>query len=412
MAKKRIQEAPIDYGDRPERMDPELERKLGTGETPFGTHPGFPKLKPTAKYRNFEEIIASKRFKDVVDKVKQYTGVRQVTGNALQQLMMSMMQAYNRIQSIESRHRNELERLAVDLVVKETGVPPDAFQYDVKIVGMGEIDLSAMAKQSETPDEEEIEQQFGVNPTEEMEDFMSAMEKFDLEKAKRRFINALIQGSAKKSHYMFVLVKDELDRMDPNLLNLYGVLMSVNDLLYWMLPDQQLQAAAGSGQMGGGSEEIDDQTDPPTIKVRALTFPIAVHELVKGIMDVIGTQGLPDDPRQSEMIMGETDTLPNEIWDLRLGPVLWEKLTESFPDEVFEEGKRHIQHYLFTRFSRLSASEFFALSKKILRGDDEAKIILQRMVNDIMSELKKQDLSDSGFDTGEDDDEDNDDLVR
>jgi len=37
MAKKKIQEAPIDYGDRPERMDPELERKLGSGETAYVT---------------------------------------------------------------------------------------------------------------------------------------------------------------------------------------------------------------------------------------------------------------------------------------------------------------------------------------------------------------------------------------
>jgi hypothetical protein len=412
MAKKKLQEAPpIDYGDSPERMDPELERKLGSSQTTYGKeYPGFPKLKPTAKFRNFEEIVASKRFKDVVEKVKFYTGVRSIQGmGALQQLMMAMMQSFNNVVRIERRYKEDLERLAIDLVIKEMGIPKDAYQYDVKLISREEIDMSQMAKKpEEKPDEEEIEQQFGVNPTEEMEDFMSAMDNFDLEKAKRRFINALIQGSAKKSHYMFVLVQNELERMDPNLVKNYGILMSVNDLLYWMLPDQMLMGAAEGGEMGGGTEELDPETDPPTIKVRAVSFPILIHELVKGVMEAVGSQGLPDDPRAAEMVMGQTDTLPAEIWDLRLGPILWEKFTETYPDEVFEEDQRHIQSYLFSRFSRLSAKEFLGIAKKIMRGDPEGKSFIQKMTNEIIADLKKNQMNDLGFDSeNEDEDDDN-----
>ena len=31
--KRQLFEAPIDYGDRPERMDPSLQRKIETGDT-------------------------------------------------------------------------------------------------------------------------------------------------------------------------------------------------------------------------------------------------------------------------------------------------------------------------------------------------------------------------------------------
>ena len=68
----------------------------------------------------------------------------------------------------------------------------------------------------------------------DLENFMAAFEKFNLEKAKRRFINSLIQGASKKGHYMFNLVSEELNNINPELLNLYGVLMSINDLLYWI----------------------------------------------------------------------------------------------------------------------------------------------------------------------------------
>jgi hypothetical protein len=122
--------------------------------------------------------------------------------------------------------------------------------------------------------------------------------------------------------------------------------------LYWVYPDMESMAGSGGGQMG--QSEVDDETDPPTVKARAGTFPLLVHELVKGVYEVFGTHGLPDDPKQAEMIMGAEDTLPAEIWDSRLGPIFWEKFTESYPIEVFDEDKKHLQHHLFFRFSKLS----------------------------------------------------------
>jgi hypothetical protein len=242
---------------------------------------------------------------------------------------------------------------------------------------------------------------------------MTAFERFDIEKAKRRFINALIQGSSKKGHYMFELVRDELDRIDENLLNLYGVLMSVNDLMYWVLPDQAFDMMMNQGGIAG-KEEVDIETDPPTVKARGVFFPVLVHELIKGTMEILGTQGLPDDPKQAEMVMASTDTLANEIWDLRLGPVLWEKFIEAYPERLFDEDKRWIQNYLFARFSALSSEEFFKLAKAILKGDVNATKILDRMIDEIVQHLNQvhddEDYSDDDEDTTEpssDDDDDN-----
>ena len=53
-------------------------------------------------------------------------------------------------------------------------------------------------------------------------------------------------------------------------------------------------------------------------------FPILIHELIKGTMEILGTQGLPDDPKQAEMVMASTDSLSSEIWDLRIGPSSWD----------------------------------------------------------------------------------------
>jgi hypothetical protein len=344
---------------------------------------------------SFEEKIASKRFKDVVEKVKRYTGQEDVTSqNSLRGLQMAMMGAVRDVFQIQMENKEYLENLAVDLVRKEMGVRPDQVQYDAKLVGMGEIDMSGFSKQGEEPEEEDVEENF-KQKEEDIEDFITAFERFDIEKAKRRFINALIQGSSKKGHYMFELVRDELNRLNPTLLNLYGVLMSVNDLLYWVLPDQAMEMMMGQGGVAG-KEEVDIETDPPTVKARGVFFPILVHELIKGTMEILGTQGLPDDPKQAEMVMASTDTLSNEIWDLRLGPVLWEKFTEAYPEKLFEEDKRWIQNYLFARFSALSSEEFFKLAKMILRGDSKATQILDKMVSEIVEHLN-QTRSDYGY---------------
>ena len=412
--KERINEAPpIDYGDRPERMSPDVEGKINRGETPLSNNPAFPNIQSGQVPQTFEQLIASKRFKDVVDKVKRYTGQQNISGqNALMQLQTAMMRSVQTLFQIQDNNKEYLENLAVDLVRKEMGVRPDQLQYDAKLVGMGQIDMSGFSKEGEEPDEEEVEQNF-QQQEEDVEDFITAFERFDIEKAKRRFINALIQGSSKKGHYMFELVRDELDRIDPRLLNLYGIVMSVNDLMYWVLPDEMMDMMMSQSGVGG-KEEVDIETDPPTVRARGLFFPILIHELIKGTMEVLGTQGLPDDPKQAEMVMASTDTLANEVWDLRLGPVIWEKFLTAYPERLFDEDKKFIQSYLFARFSALSSDEFFNLAKMILRGDAKATSILDKMVTEIVNHLNEvhsdDDEDSSDYDTDNDDEDGPDDL--
>ena len=115
---------------------------------------------------------------------------------------------------------------------------------------------------------------------------MDSFEKFDLEKAKRRFINSLIQGAAKQSSYMFELLNRELNAINPRLLNMYGVFMSFADSLYWLMPDSMVQGMAGGGESTYGMSELDAKTDPPTVKARGVNLPILIHELAKGVMEI------------------------------------------------------------------------------------------------------------------------------
>ena len=67
------------------------------------------------------------------------------------------------------------------------------------------------------------------------------------------------------------------------------------------MPDMDMRMASGEGEeLGGGREELDLETDPPTIKAEGALFPILVHELYKGVMDYVSSHGLPSDPSTAE----------------------------------------------------------------------------------------------------------------
>jgi len=386
---RRILEAPIDYGDSPERMEPSLQSKIERGQTPFSDNPAIPTGREGGM--SFEERAASKRFADLVSKVSQYTGLRNFTTsrNGLIQMVQMTQSLLMNILQIESRHKEYLERLAVDLVLKDMGVDNEFFSIDAKLVGVGEIDTSNFKKEPEDFDEEEIMNTFQSSDI-DIDQLNDALDNFNLEKVKRRFINSLIQGSAKKGHYMFNLVKNELDRLDPNLVNMYGSLMSLLDIAYWMFSDEQVSMMMGQSVSGSEEVDYDEENDKTIIKAKGIIFPILVHEIIKGVMDVAGTHGLPDDPEQAKMVMASTDTMADETWDIRLGPIFWEKFREAYPNKLYDEDKKWIQTYLFSKFSALDTEEFFQLARLIMRGNPRGTEILNRMVDEIVQELNQQ----------------------
>ena len=408
LIRKALNEAPIDY-EGPERMDPSIERKILDKSTPYSKHPAMPKMS-----RDFVELISSKRFNDTVSKLRSALersvgSTRHLTsGNPLMNLMMLVMQALRQSGSIESRHKEELETLAVDLVKKEMAIPPGSLQFDAKLMGMGQSESTErMRRQAEEPSREEMMDAFknAQQHENDVEAFLDAMDNFDRERAKRRMINALIGGAAKKGQYMYHMVSQRLNEIDPNLIELYGITTAIIDHLYWLYPEETLEAMSGQGGSEVGTSEIDNQTDPPTVKARGVNFPTLVHELVKGVYEVFGTHGLPDDPRQAEMVMGAEDTVPAEAWDLKLGPVFWELLQKSYPIEILtEDDMKHIQHYLFMRLSAMPAEEFFQLFREVLEEKQSGKDKIQRMVNEIVKELEENDED-------EEDEEEDDDIL-
>jgi hypothetical protein len=410
--KRKIFEAPI---DEPTgfSINPDLKRAIERGETPLSNSPFIPK-KGEDDRQSFEEIAASKRFRDVVTKLERYLQI-EIPKN-LMGVQKAMMEVLVEINRFESTRKQELEQLAKDLVSKELVDPKYAefIKFDAKLVGMGEVGSENFQAEPEEFSSEDIELAF-EDSGEDLEEFVDAFENFDYMVAKRRFMNAIIQGAAKKGHFMFELIRDTLEEMEPGITTKYGTIMALNDYLYWLLPPQMTQQMAAAGQGMGGSEEIEMEQDEDgeytgnfVVKARAIMFPILVHELIKGYYDILGAASLPTDPIQAQMVKQTADTLVNEIFDIISGTYLWEKLLETYPAKVLEDNMKIVQSLIFREFSKLPKNKFTSLAQRVNKGDATAYTEMESIADQIIDELNKQDLEEilgnSNYDGDDDDD--------
>ena len=194
MAKKKLNlEAPINYGDGSERMSPDIERKLKSQEHPLGGHQAFPDVDKDGIPDNFEELIASQRFQDVVQKVKDATGVENIDPQTFMSLQPMLMQAAQRILQIESQNKEVLENLAVELVVGEMGIPEGDLQFDAK------LEKPNMSGMQQKPKEKKKKKELEF-PNFEMEDEAAKrLQKLDLEKQKKKIYKFFNTGVSKKS---------------------------------------------------------------------------------------------------------------------------------------------------------------------------------------------------------------------
>jgi hypothetical protein len=357
----------IDYGNTPERMDPNLERKLGSPENIYANNPAL-KNGPADVER-----LVSGRFQEVANKLRQVTGIQDLSSKQVQGMVyQEMMGKLSNVMRIESAHTDELIELAIEASLEEAEADRDWYQIEASL-GMPNADNFRLEPEDdkEEDDDEEKEDSFEI-PSFDVED-LTDEEIFELEKHKRNIINAMIQGFAKKGHFLFQKpeVKAQLDAIDPSLYRDYLGIMAINDFMYFTM-EQMIEMMSQTGQGVAGKSEMDDADEDeggeegeyqPDTKIIAtgLIFPILCHELVKGFEAAVGRHGQSQDPVMREKVKGQTDTLPNEPMQLRIGPPIVEKFRMALPNELFEEKNKGLSPFFRTLLYQIPAQEFLKL---------------------------------------------------
>ena len=410
----------FDYGDRPERMDPNLERKLGSPENLYAKNPAL-----KGGVEDVQKLV-SKRFQKVAQKLSQVTGIEDLSSKQVQQMIYSeMMRKLPNIMSIEGRHRDELIQLAIDASLDETETPEEWYQIEANL-GMPDAgNFRFNPEDEEEEDEEEEDEQPGI-PSFEIED-LTDEEILELEKHKRNIINAIIQGAAKKGHYIFQKpeIKSRLDAIDPSLYRDYLGIMAINDFMYFSM-EQMIEMMSQTGQGVAGKVELGDADDEggedgeetPDTKIMAtgLIFPILCHEIIKGLEEAKGRHGYPKDQKLANKVLSQTDTLSNEPMQLRIGPEIVERIRFALPNEIFDPSNKGLINWFHILLYQIEAQEFLEVIGNAI-SDDKSKVKLatnrfKEIVKEAM--VMKQEFEDykeeqgvnSDSDGNDDDDDD------
>ena len=319
-------------------------------------------------------------------KGKSGESLKQMLGNkSLMQTIMRSSELIPEIIEAESSYRDALAEIAVDMVTQAYPIIDYAnIRIDAKIVPMGDISLPA------PPEEEDpTSPNFGEGDP-------------DLMKAKRRIINGVTQGASIRGAFAFYLFKEHLDRLDDTLVNKYGEILKLSFGIY----DSEeaiamiLAMIAQNQNMPGGESqmEYDEENEQFVIKAKAICFPMLVHEIVKGLYEIVGTQGFGKDKEQNKSVIGAVDKLSNEPRDFQYGKFIYDALNNLYIDSNIDDPR--VRELFFTEVYKLGEGEFVNFIENLI-NDKLSTIQKQWAMGEmkaIEKDLKKDDTGLSGLD--------------
>lgn len=348
-----------------ERMHPQLEQELADRKHSLGKHPIF----PADDEATFEQRIMGKRFNDVAKRYKRAYDVDNINND---DVIDGMMPSVSDAMGLEIEHKKELEKLAEKMVREEFDMDESVVEIRAELVPV--INMKGSEK-NKTP--MPVDMQFKNH-----DEMINANE----EVYKRRFLNAMIQGAAKKNNHMFHSIDDELTEIDPRLPNKYAKLMSSADYMYYILPKMENGTNSGIVHVQFPTAE----NPKAIIYAQAMVFPVLVHELVKGVMELLSAHGLPKNKKIGNYVINKADFLEAEPWDIRLGPALWENFISMIEPDDF-----HLKHHVYSELAALPVREFNTKMREIMGGTKEGKKIIDEILDEVKNGLKDDEFNDA-----------------
>jgi len=363
-SKKTLNEAVVYPENMNERMHPSLEEDLRTDNHSLGKHPALPE----GDEHSFTQKIMGERFNEVCKRYKRAHDVDEIDNRKVMAEMMPMV--YETI-GLESKHKQALQELAIKMIREEYDISEDAVEIVAELTP--KISLEGTKKNPKPMAVEGME-------FDSHDDIVNA----NAEVYKRRFLNAMGQGAAKKCNHMFHLADDELTNLDPKLPNKYAKMMSAADYMYYVMPKME-------EGISGGVVKVDyPSAEKPKAKIhaQAMVFPVLIHEIVKGVMELLSAHGLPKNKKVADYVINKADFLAAEPWDMRMGPAVWGKFTDAVPADDFG-----LKHHAYAHLASLPPNEFNSQMKEIMAGTKKGKKIVEDIIHHVKHDLHEEEFN-------------------
>jgi hypothetical protein len=327
------------------------------------------------------------------------------------------------VQRMQMGHERDLEILAEKAIRFLYGRIIEDVTLDVKFPDPNEIKKMMQDVPSKSPKE-----------VPEIPEFQELKSKEIIsEIQKRKIINNIMQGEAVNSKKALNLpeVKQGLVKImgqekADEYIRLLNKLTDIAQSFYWIVPVevQEMMWQTNKGGMSGavkvdwenkekkdedlakdilddieknGAEDLPKEVEDlfyetqPTIHARGQDFAMLIHETVKGVYELIGAIAIPEDEETAKTVLMNTDSLADEIEDIRNGPKMAADIrnylntfTEIKNDEI-PNLREHVMGALFT----YPAPEFNDIILSILSNSDKYRGTIQEIIDDVISQVRE-----------------------
>ena len=163
---------------------------------------------------------------------------------------------------------------------------------------------------------------------------------------------------------------------------MYNKIIALNTYLLYTKGDFGL---TDKQKMQIGTVEVSLGNEESKVKIEAqgVILPVLMSELIRGFMELFISHGLPKDRRMATIVVGKSDFLKAEPWDMKLGPLLWELFSNTFNDINSNE-----LPYLLQRVSKLSTNKFNFLMKEVFAKTRKGKEIMSKISNKAKNDIE------------------------
>ena len=339
------------------------------------------------------------------------------------------MSLVSRARQIQAGKEKELEKLAEDAIRSYYGSILEEVTLNIKFPKADQIKKSMEKVPSEPPEMPQLKELKDSNIISEIQ--------------KRKIANNITQGEAKNTKLCLNLpeVRDGLIRIlgqekGTEYKDLLNKITEIAGFFDWQIPMEvqlEMWKRDKSGFSGSVSvewvsdkeedteelaqkvlgdlendtevpeeaEEIFEQTTP-TINALGTDFAMLLHETIKGIYELIASVAIPDDEETAVTIIMNTDTLADEIEDLRYGPEIAADLRDFINEFPETADIPNLREHVFGKMMAMDAKDFLELMYMILNEDPKAKPVVQEFVDEISEEINRYELGQAGIDNDDD----------
>ena len=340
-----------------EQLPKHILKALRNNKTSLGEHPAF----PPEDEEKFVIHVLTKHYNELLEEVG--SGDVGLLKKELSKLLSECLKH-------EKNCHDALEKLAGQVVTELLNIPTDT--VDIRTSLTTEIDTSNQRMFPEATEDYSF-------------DNIKDMNNLTDEIYKRRLLNSLIAGTAMRYANDIASYIQELFKIDPDLPMLYRKILSINNLLLYV--DTDSIDSKDSTEGGTVDVTLTSQDEMPIIDAKAILFPILIEETIKGVLELVISQGLPQDREKAKYVMQKADFKLAEVWDLRLGLPLSERIFNIIDEEVEPT-------FLFMELSKMRVHDFNEAMQEVFAGTKYGKEFINTLVSKINRKKRLDDFED------------------